>query len=84
MEAVEVREALKTAIMLGEVSHSNHIVDINGIGEVQIARGNAAFKSETGEWLAITRENIELRLRELMAEPTQGRVRRRIESLVFW
>lgn len=73
----EVREALQTAIMLGEVAQTTHIVEINGIGKVQIAGGKAAMKSPKGRWKRITRDNLDNRLKELMSEPTELRLKRR-------
>jgi len=83
MESIEVEEALYTAIMLSEVSRSTHLVEIYGIGEVQIDGGNVALMSEAGEWKRITRENLEQRLTELMQESLQERVKRSFGSLVF-
>jgi hypothetical protein len=79
----EVREALQTAIMLGEVAQTTHVVEINGIGKVQITGGKAALKTHTGRWKHITRENLENRLAELMSESRENRVKRRIQTLVF-
>lgn len=79
----EVREALQTAIMLGEVAQTAHMVEINGIGKVQIAGGKVALKTQTGRWKRITRENLENRLAELMSESIEHRVKRQIETLVF-
>ena len=59
METVEVREALHTAILLGEVAQTAHVVEINGVGKVQIDGGQAALKSNAGVWKEITRDNLE-------------------------
>ncbi len=83
MESVEIKEALQTAIMLGEASQSNHTVNINGIGEVQIDQGFAALMSEAGEWKLITRENLEQRLEELMTESAKVRTKREFETFAF-
>lgn len=83
MESIEVEEALQTALMLSEVAQSTHIVEIDGIGEVQIDGGTVALMSEAGEWKRITRENLEQRLNELMQESLQERVKRSFGSLVF-
>ncbi len=83
MESIEVKEALNTALMLSEVARSSHIVEIDGIGEVQIDGGTVALMSEAGEWKSITRENLEQRLKELMQESFHERVKRRFGSLVF-
>ena len=83
MEMIEVREALQTAIMLGEVSQTSHVVEINGVGMVQIEGGQAALKSNAGEWKEITRDSLEIRLKELMSECTEERIRRQIDQLVF-
>ena len=79
----EVREALQTAIMLGEVAHTSHFVEINGIGQVQIGSGHAALKSQTGQWKNITRDNLERRLQEVLEESVENRVKRSIATLVF-
>ena len=83
MESIEVKEALNTALMLSEVARSTHIVEIDGIGEVQIDGGTVALMSEAGEWKSITRENLEQRLKELMQESFHERVKRSFGSLVF-
>ncbi len=83
MESIEVKEALNTALMLSEVAQSTHIVEIDGIGEVQIDGGTVALMSEAGEWKNITRENLEQRLNELMQESFHERVKRSFGSLVF-
>jgi len=83
MESIEVKEALNTALMLSEVARSTHIVEIDGIGEVQIDGGTVALMSETGEWKKITRENLEQRLQELMQESFHEQVKRSFGSLVF-
>jgi hypothetical protein len=83
MESIEVKEALNTALMLSEVARSTHIVEIDGIGEVQIDGGTVALMSEAGEWKKITRENLEQRLTELMQETFHERVKRSFGNLVF-
>ncbi len=83
MESIEVKEALNTALMLSEVARSSHIVEIDGIGEVQIDGGTVALMSEAGEWKSITRENLEQRLNELMQESFHERGKRSFGSLVF-
>ncbi|MFH2132827.1 MAG: hypothetical protein ABIK68_20785 [bacterium] len=83
MESIKVKEALNTALMLGEVAHSTHTVEIDGIGEVHIDEGTVTLMSEAGEWKRITRENLDQRLDELMQESFQERVKRSIGSLVF-
>ena len=79
----EVREALHTAIMLGEVAKTSHIVEIHGIGKVQIADGQVALRSHAGQWKQITRNNLENCLQELMAESIENRVKRRMKTMVF-
>ncbi len=76
METLEVREALETAILLGEVARTSHIVEINGIGKVQITDGQAAFRSQAGEWLKINRNNLDKALNELMTESMECRNKR--------
>ena len=83
MESIKVKEALNTAIMLGEVSRSCHTVEIDGIGEVRIDGGKVALMSPVGEWKRITRENMEQHLEELMQESFEERVKRSIGTLVF-
>ena len=84
MESMEeVREALQTAIMLGEAAQSSHVVEINRIGKVQIAEGKVALQSPAGKWKRITRDNLENRLEELMSESVETRVKRQIKTLVF-
>ncbi len=83
METMEVREALKTALMLGEVAQTSHTVEINGIGEVQINEGQAAFLSQGGRWQLINQDNLEKSLEELMTESMERKVKRKIKTLVF-
>jgi hypothetical protein len=83
METAEVREALQTAIMLGEVARTSHVVEINGIGRVQIDGGQAALKTDAGEWKQITHDNLDKRLQELMSECIEERVKRSFKTLVF-
>jgi hypothetical protein len=83
MEPIEVKEALNTAILLGEVAQSCHSVEIDGIGEVRIDGGKVLLLSAAGEWKRITRENMEQRLEELMQESFEERVKRSIGTLVF-
>ena len=83
METMEVREALRTAIMLGEVAQTCHTVEINGIGQVQINEGQAALKSQEGKWLLINQDNLENFLEELMGEPMERKVKRQIKFPVF-
>ncbi|MBU2510577.1 hypothetical protein KJ966_04540 [bacterium] len=83
MEPSEVREALKTAILLGEVAQTSHTIEINGIGEVQIDRGNALLKAQSGQWKRVTRKNLDKWLDELMSESFENRVKRQIGTLVF-
>ena len=79
----EVREALQTAIMLGEAAQTSHVVEINRIGKVQIAEGSVALQTSAGKWKRITRDNLENRLEELMSESIENRVKRHIKTLVF-
>ena len=84
MEAMEeVREALQTAILLGEAAQTSHVVEINRIGKVQIAEGKVALQSSAGKWKRITRANLENRLEELMSESVEQRIKRQIKTLVF-
>ncbi len=83
MEPVQVKEALTTAIMLGEVAQSAHFVRINGIGKVHIDDGNVALMSEAGEWKRITRENIDQRMKELVNESIEERVKKGMKALVL-
>jgi len=83
MESLRVKEALDTALMLGEVAQSSHIVEIDGIGEVQIDEGRVALMSEAGEWKRLTRDNLEQRLAELLQESFQEKVKRRLKGLNF-
>mgnify|MGYP001545905403 CR=1 FL=1 len=83
MEISEVREALKTAILLGEAAQTSHVVEINGIGEVQIDGGNVQLKSQSGQWKLVTRKNMEKRLEELMSESFESRVKRQFGRLNF-
>ncbi len=84
MEAMEeVREALQTAILLGEAAQTSHVVEINRIGKVQIAEGKVALQSSAGKWKRITRANLENRLEELMSESVENRIKRQIKMLVF-
>ncbi len=83
METTEVREALQTAILLGEAAQTSHTVEINGIGEVQIDGGNVLLKTQSGQWKQINRKNLEERLDELMSESFEARVKRQIGTLVF-
>jgi len=83
MESIEVKEALTTAIMLGEAAQSSHIVEINGIGEVKIKKRDAAYLSISGKWKQITRENIEQRVEELMRVSLPGQIKRRFRSMMF-
>ncbi|MCP4752991.1 MAG: hypothetical protein GY866_19055 [Proteobacteria bacterium] len=83
MESLHVREALNTAILLGEAAQSTHTVEIDGIGEVQIDGGRVALLSEAGKWKSITRENVEQRIKELMAESMPEKIKRRIKSFIF-
>ncbi len=83
MESVEVRQALETAIMLGEVSENSHTVQIDRIGEVRINGGSAALMTNAGKWKKITRDNLELRFKELMTESVPERIKRKMKTLVF-
>ncbi len=83
MESIKVKEALNTALMLGEVAQSCHTVEIDGIGEVRIDGGKVALMSRAGEWKRITRDNLEQRHDELMQESFEERVKRSIGTLVF-
>lgn len=83
MERTEMREALQTAILLGEVAETSHKIEIDGIGEVQIEKGNAALLSKEGKWKKITRKNLDKRLQELLSESIESKVKRRIKTLVF-
>jgi hypothetical protein len=84
MEATEeVREALQTAILLGEAAQTSHVVEINRIGKVQIVEGKVALQTSAGKWKRITRDNLENRLEELMSESVENRVKRQIKTLVF-
>lgn len=83
MESIEVKEALNTALMLGEVARSTHSVEIDGIGEVRIDGGKVALLSRAGEWKRVTRDNLEQRLDELMQESFEERVKRSIGTLTF-
>ncbi len=83
MENTEVREALQTAILLGEVARTPHIVEINGIGQVQIDSGQAALRTEAGEWKQITRDNLDKRLQELMSECAEEQFKRQFKTLVL-
>ncbi len=83
MESVEVRQALETAIMLGEVSERSHTVEINRIGKVRINGGSAALMTNAGKWEKITRDNLELRFKELMTESVHERIKRKMKTLVY-
>lgn len=83
METTRVKEALKTAIMLGNAARSPHTVEIDCIGTVQIENGYAALMSEAGEWKRITRENMNQRLEELMSESLSEQIRRKIKVMLF-
>lgn len=83
MEQSRVKEALDTALMLGEVAQSSHIVEIDGIGEVQIDNGQVALLSEAGEWKRLTKENMEQRLNELLKETVKEKMKRRLAALKF-
>jgi hypothetical protein len=83
MESIKVKEALNTALMLGEVSQTTHTVEIDGIGEVQIDGGQVKLMSRAGEWKQVTRDNLEQRLDELMQESFEERVKRSIGTLIF-
>jgi hypothetical protein len=83
MESLSVKEALNTALMLGEVAQSRHTVEIDGIGEVRIDNGKVALLSEAGKWKRLTRENLDQRLRELMRESFQEKVKRRMRAFSF-
>ncbi len=79
----EVREALQTAILLGEAAQTSHVVEINRIGKVQIVSGQVALQTPAGKWKQITRDNLENRLEELLSESVEHRVKRQIRTLVF-
>jgi hypothetical protein len=79
----EVREALQTAILLGEAAQTSHVVEINRIGKVQIAGGQVALQTPAGKWKEINRDNLENRLQELLSESMEHRVKRQIKTLVF-
>ena len=83
MESIKVKEALNTALMLGEVAQSSHTVEIDCIGEVRIDSGKVALMTRAGKWKRITRENLDQRLDELMQESFEERVKRSIGTLVF-
>ena len=83
MEQLNIKEALETAIMLGEVAQTGHTVKIDGIGDVKINSGSAALFSKTGKWKTITKGTIKRRINELMAESTKEKTKRRMETLVF-
>jgi hypothetical protein len=83
MESLSVKEALNTALMLGEVAQSKHVVEIDGIGEVRIDKGKVALLSEAGKWKQLTRENLDQRLRELLRESFQEKVKRRMRAFSF-
>ena len=83
MESIEVKEALTTAVMLGEAAQSSHVVEINGIGQVRIKGRDAAFLSISGKWKQITRENIEQRMKEVMNQSFARQIKRRVRSLAF-
>ena len=78
-----MKEALTTAVMLGEAAQSSHIVEINGIGKVRIKGRDAAFLSISGKWKQITRENIEQRMDEVMNQTVAGQIKRRLRSMAF-
>ena len=83
MESIEVKEALTTAVLLGEAAQSSHMVEIHGIGEVRIKGRVGAFLSISGKWKQITRANIEQRMEEVMNHSFAKQFRRRIRSMVF-
>ena len=78
-----MKEALTTAIMLGEAAQTSHLVEINGIGQVRIKGRDEAFLSISGKWKPITRDNLEQRLDELMNESLPGQIKRRLRYRVF-
>ena len=83
MNTIRVREALQTALMLSQVSSSNHRIELFEIGEILIQHNRVSVLNGEGHFVSLTENNVEERLDQLLAGFDENHLKDRLQEMIF-